>query len=210
MKQRYGYPLLFEPGTKWVYGPSIDWAGLVVMRLTKQTLEDFFIDNIYKPLGIKDLTFWPKKRPELADRMVKLSFRMEDGTLEPYALDINAGAEDCFGGQGLYGSMAEYVKILHSILKDDGKLLKPQTRKIMFEPQLDAKREKALKHVMKGPTGAFFVGEYDLSIPMNWGIGGLLFMADDQGRRKAGTLQWSGMPNTFWVSGIYHLNIPYH
>ncbi|QIW94736.1 hypothetical protein AMS68_000254 [Peltaster fructicola] len=198
--ERFGFPLLYEPGTKWSYGSAIDWAGLVLMRLTNKSLEEIFNENIFRPLGIKDATFFLETRPDMAARMCKISFRNEDGGLDPYDLsNINDGATECFGGQGMYASMSEYVKILHSIVKDDGKLLKPETRKIMFEPQLNENLEKSLKHVMRGPTGAYFVGEYDLNLPANWGIGGLLFMADDAGRRKKYTLQWSGMPNTYWI-----------
>lgn len=34
-------PLLFEPGTSFQYGLSIDWAGVLVMRLTDMNLEDY-------------------------------------------------------------------------------------------------------------------------------------------------------------------------
>ena len=197
----HGYPLLFEPGTSWVYGSSIDWAGLVIMRLTKKTLEELFAEYIYKPLGIKDMTFFIQNRPDLQSRRLGVSWRTDDGGLEPTSLmDINADCDDCFGGQGLFASMSEYIKILNSIVSDDGKLLKPETRALMFTPQLDEARAKALVKVMKGPAGAFFVGEYDTEIPVNWGIGGLLFLKDGDGCRKKGTLQWSGMFNTYWVS----------
>jgi CubicO group peptidase (beta-lactamase class C family) len=38
--ERFGYPLIFEPGTNWIYGPGIDWAGKLVERVTGQTLEE--------------------------------------------------------------------------------------------------------------------------------------------------------------------------
>lgn len=200
--ERFDYPLLFEPGDKWNYGASIDWAGLVIMRITNSTLEDFFQKNIFAPLGITSATFWPEKHPELAGRMLKISWRNDDGQLERYdGLNINEAATDCFGGQGLYSTMGDYAKILRAILKNDGTLLKPETRAMMFTSQLNQAQADSLAEVMQGPAGAFFVGEFSDTVPVNWGIGGMLFLKDDDGRRKAGTLQWSGMPNTFWVRG---------
>lgn len=29
------HPLRFDPGTKWIYGLGIDWAGILVMRLNQ-------------------------------------------------------------------------------------------------------------------------------------------------------------------------------
>jgi CubicO group peptidase (beta-lactamase class C family) len=52
-------PLIFEPDEGWVYGYGIDWAGLAVMRATKQTLEEYMSENIWKPCGMASTTFQP-------------------------------------------------------------------------------------------------------------------------------------------------------
>lgn len=40
MEERYGYPLVFEPGTSWAYGAGIDWAGMLLERTVGKTLEE--------------------------------------------------------------------------------------------------------------------------------------------------------------------------
>ena len=47
-------PLLFEPGTQWIYGTSVDWLGRMVEKLSGQNLEEYFRDHIFTPLGMTD------------------------------------------------------------------------------------------------------------------------------------------------------------
>ena len=54
---RLDLPLLFEPGTSWIYGMSIDYAGVLVSRLSNLTLEEYVQKNILDVLGIKNITF---------------------------------------------------------------------------------------------------------------------------------------------------------
>ncbi len=50
-------PLLFEPGTRWHYGTSLDWAGKLVEKISALTLEQYFQNNILQPLGMKSTSF---------------------------------------------------------------------------------------------------------------------------------------------------------
>jgi CubicO group peptidase (beta-lactamase class C family) len=47
-------PLIFEPGTRWQYGTSLDWTGRLVETVSGQTLEQYFQANILKPLVMSD------------------------------------------------------------------------------------------------------------------------------------------------------------
>ena len=59
---------------------------------------------------------------------------------------ILSQATEGMGGIGLYTSMASYIKILHSLLINDGKLLRPETvDKFIFEPQLSASSRESLQ-----------------------------------------------------------------
>ncbi|TVY85227.1 Acyltransferase LovD [Lachnellula suecica] len=55
----YDTPLVFEPGTAWQYGIGIDWAGELVMRVTGLSLNDYFLQNIFEPLGLKNINLFP-------------------------------------------------------------------------------------------------------------------------------------------------------
>jgi len=60
-----GAPLLYEPGTKWLYSTSMDWAGKLVERITGVRLEEYMKKDIWAPLGTTDITFWPETNPTL-------------------------------------------------------------------------------------------------------------------------------------------------
>ena len=183
-----------------MYGPSIDWAGKLIERVTNQTLEEYMKKNMFEPLGITRTTFFPYENAELKERVPGFTVRTPDGRLivnnDPF---LNTGSKDAFGGHGAYATMGDYIKVQHSILADDGKLLKPTTVDLMFTPQLSEASREGLKAFRHSPFAAMMIGENDPEIEVDWGIGGILFMQDDQGRRKKGTLNWGGAMNSFWL-----------
>ena len=50
-------PLLHQPGTAWEYNLSTDVLGRVVEVASGQTLDEFFRDRIFQPLGMLDTYF---------------------------------------------------------------------------------------------------------------------------------------------------------
>ncbi|MDA4809725.1 serine hydrolase, partial [Enterobacter hormaechei] len=72
-------PLEFEPGVGWSYGLGIDWAGILVERVTGSTLGSYFQEHIFAPLGITSLTFIPT--PEVLERLMKETWRDDAGNL---------------------------------------------------------------------------------------------------------------------------------
>lgn len=199
---RFSYPLIFQPGTAWSYGSGIDWAGLVIERLTKSTLEEFMKTNIWDPLGLKTMTFFPAKREGLEERVPTLSVRGPDGKLYPFKEPfLNTGATGCFGGSGGYAALGEYRTFLLSLLRNDGKVLRPESVDELFRPQLTAPQAKAFKEFLLGPMGAFFIGEFKPEeYKHDFGFGGVVFVDGyEDGRRKAGALSWGGVANTFWM-----------
>jgi hypothetical protein len=43
------------------------------------------------------------------------------------------------------------------------------------------------------------IGEFNKDVPVDHGLGGVVFLKDDVGRRKKGTMSWGGMVNPFWM-----------
>lgn len=201
VEEAWTQPLIYEPGTSWLYSTSVDWAGKLVERITGQTLEEYMNDKIWKPLGIKDMTFWPEQHPDMKSRMVSMTIR-DEGTgnviHDPDGPKLPRG-KDCFGGHGASASMPDYFKILQSLLVDDEKLLKRSTTAQMFQPQLTKESQEAQKQLMAKPDNTMaFVGEFPKHVPVDWGIGGILTKEADEGWRGQNTLIWSGLPNLFW------------
>ncbi|KAF7952358.1 uncharacterized protein EAE97_001855 [Botrytis byssoidea] len=208
-------PLLFEPGTSWTYGYSLEWVSVLVTRLNNgQSLEDYAQTHIFNPLNINDITFHRDRKSHVQKKLVKMTFRSGLDNPKPILAFPSKGngkvewtdenlyiieQKDCFGGHGLAGSASSYLKILLSLLRDDEILLKKSTTAEMFKSQIS---ENAVKNMCAGFVAAdFFQGKFSSQPPgrkLNHGLGGLLIEEDVEGGKKKGTLTWSGMPNLLW------------
>lgn len=60
-------PLVHQPGTKWEYGINIDWAGILLERATKMSLNDHIQKNIMQPLGLQNINMLPT--PEMKKQL---------------------------------------------------------------------------------------------------------------------------------------------
>lgn len=197
-------PLVFEPGEEWEYGTGLDWAGQMVERANGgKKLETYFKDNIWDPLDIRTMTFHLEKKEEVRSELVDMTARVpQTGVLVHSGSHIIADpAKDALGGAGLYGDALGYLRILASILRDDGKLLKSASIKEMFQPQLSDKTKESLMQKLKENS-------IDEGTPLTWGLGGVYNFANfKDGRRKKGSLAWGGMPNLYWVRHLTRLTI---
>jgi CubicO group peptidase (beta-lactamase class C family) len=176
-------PLVAQPGASWAYGPSIDFAGLLVERLSGKSLEEYMKENIWEPLGIKDMTFYLSKRPDLKARMADMSIRNEEGKVRftdgkmPYVDADGNEAEDCMGGQGCFTSAEEYVKVLQAILTTDEneKILKKASVEEFFKPQLG-----------KGSAGMLNMVLQDDMVRQIYLITCMKYRADSPGKQRNG------------------------
>ncbi|HSH94078.1 MAG TPA: serine hydrolase domain-containing protein [Roseimicrobium sp.] len=56
-------PLLWEPGGKYLYSNAgINTAARIIEVVTGKKYESFMDTRLFKPLGMKDTTFWPSKK----------------------------------------------------------------------------------------------------------------------------------------------------
>ncbi|KAI0142459.1 beta-lactamase/transpeptidase-like protein [Hypoxylon sp. NC0597] len=180
--EAFDLPLLYEPGE----------GG--------KSLEDFMRQNIFEPLGMNSTTFFPRNHPNIEARRVPTAYREDPvGPVveKPGDTWLTEGKKEPFGGQGLFSTMPDYIKLLHSLLLDDEKVLKKETTALMFKPQLSPKSKEALLGVMKDP--ALLIGDFPITNEYDWGLGGILIDGDKHDYRRRGTLIWAGAANLFWV-----------
>ncbi|MEO8765723.1 MAG: serine hydrolase domain-containing protein [Ginsengibacter sp.] len=57
MKLLAKQPLAFQPGEKWQYGLNSDLLGCLIEVISGQSLEDYFREKIFEPLGMNDSYF---------------------------------------------------------------------------------------------------------------------------------------------------------
>jgi hypothetical protein len=151
---------------------------------------------------MSSVTFDMESRPDLVARKVDMSLRLPTGQLMhlPTPLYPSPAQDDC-GGVGGYSSAPDYMKMLTSLLRDDGKLLKSSSIEEMFKPQLPD--PKYLEQVMQVPElHGLFAGNFPMGLKVDYGLGGMLSLEPLPTGRCAGAMQWGGMPNLFWVSKI--------
>lgn len=205
--ERFGYPIVYEPGTSWEYSSALDWAGRMVERVNdNQSLTEYLLANVLKPLDITDVTFHIDAQREMQDRMADLSIRdPEQGNKVKYAENDLTKDEsiDDMGGGGAFASPASFMKILRTLLANDGKVLRPDTVDQMFEPQLNDAGQRALMEKLQIPAVNAVYGALPPEVKKNWAFAGLMNCDDIQDRRKAGSVSWIGLPNMSWVGRPY-------
>jgi CubicO group peptidase (beta-lactamase class C family) len=103
-------PLLFQPGTEWAYSHATDVLGRVVEVASGMTLDQFFAERIFGPLGMVDTAFSVPEAehsrlaalytPDPATGRARRIDAMGDRALEPPAY--------LSGGGGLMTTAADY------------------------------------------------------------------------------------------------------
>lgn len=213
--EKFYCPLATQPGTFWSYNSGHDWACKVVEKLTGRTMEEFIRTNICGPLGITSMTYWPEKHSGLRKRLLLASKRGKDA--RPFKAALTGGVPDaddaplfpmpewppvknteCFGGEGLHSSVPDYLKVLHSLLANDQKLLKAESVTQLFTPQFSPAVREQLNATWRTGFGSLAPGDYPSHIGLDWGLGAMLSTEEDPGWRSKGTLSWSGIANCFW------------
>jgi CubicO group peptidase (beta-lactamase class C family) len=143
-----------QPGSMWEYGINMDVAGLLLERLTGQTLGEYFAQNVFEPLGISadSATFFPAKEVQknvahMHQRDGEGNLKERDHVFKDALQQASKEEQDKFfqsGGAGLWSRPKEYVKILATLLNDGkspttGKtILKKETVDLMWENQIPA------------------------------------------------------------------------
>ena len=74
-------PVMFEPGSHWLYGFGSEITGVLVETWTGKPLREVFRERIIEPLGLEDTDTFI--RPENRDRVVTSYHKNADGSLEP-------------------------------------------------------------------------------------------------------------------------------
>ena len=133
MKVLATIPLLYQPGAEFEYGLSIDLLGYLVEVVSGMSLNEFFSERIFKPIGMNDTHFFiPEAKRE---RLATVYERTKDGPItrkspEPtvegsltYSTDYPyKGPRTYFsGGGGLVSTAPDYVRFAQMML-NGGKL----------------------------------------------------------------------------------------
>ena len=201
-------PLVNQPGTVWNYGLSIDVLGRLVEVVSGKTLDGFFEDRIFKPLGMVDSGFYVPR--EKWDRVTALYTLNDDKTIKrstaPPQESYKKPAVLLLGGAGLVSTTMDYARFCQ-MLANGG--------------ELDGARILSRKSVEL--MGTDHLGEMPRIGILQPGYGFGLTFAVNLGPGKTGALgsegeyNWGGAAGTrFWIDpkeqmiGVFMIQILPH
>jgi CubicO group peptidase (beta-lactamase class C family) len=216
LKQSLNYPLGFDPGTKWGYGPSTDWLGQVVEAVSGKRIDACCKEFLFEPLGLKDTLF--ECTGAHRERLVTAHAHDETGALVATELEAPSEPEIYGMGHALFSTAPDYMRFLRMLLNggelDGTRILKPETVAMMCENHIgDLTMEKM--ETVAPPLSASV--DFFPSVTKKWGLGFMYNEEDIPGMRSAGTQSWAGVLNThmWWdrttgVAGIIFMqHIPF-
>ena len=192
-------PLLFEPGEQWLYSTGIDWIGRIVERLSGKTLEAYFHDHIFGPTGMVDTSYNPAE--DRQRRMTLVHRRRPDGTFQVEPVQPPTSVTQFIGGGGLASTAPDYTRFLQMLLNqgsvNGARIVSAETVASMGRNHIGRVGVRAVKTAMPERSSDFtFVADGR----DKWGIGFMITVAEQPGKRAAGSLSWGGINNTyFWI-----------
>lgn len=201
-------PLIFEPGDSFSYGYCIDWAGLLIERVTGSGLDTYFQQNIFAPLKITNMAFYPTK--DVVEKKMWVCVRV-DGELRvtPHGFGLERAEnpeeiELLLGGGALYGSQKEYLAFLRGVLRSDPRyqgtghrLLSPRGYAELFTSSVPPAGTQMLSAMVNA-----WIPHPPLATPetINHSVGFALTLEDIPDRRRAGSGFWGGACKTnYWI-----------
>jgi methyl acetate hydrolase len=208
-------PLVADPGSKFVYGISLDWLGKVVEAVAGKGLDEVVREGITGPLGMDDTMF--KLDDARLDNAVRVHTKSEDGKWASAGLILNQSPDWWSAGHGLYSTPRDFIRFERALLRggelDGARILEESTVDAAFSNQIGELDFPAEIPTADPPiTDSLNVGP-----GCKWGYGLLLNTTDLPGRRRAGTGAWAGLFNThFFIdrttgicASIYTNSLPF-
>ena len=182
-------PLLYQPGTRWVYSVSHDLQAALVERLSGMKFEDFMSSRIFKPLDMKDATLGV---PALDISRLTTSYGVKEGKLAPADKPATSSYKGVYGGSSLTSSARDYLRFAQMLANggqlDGVRLLAPGTVRLMSSNHL--------------PDGVWMdMGDSSVNTGTGYGLG-VSVLVDPVRRGKLGSkgeFGWSGAASTHFI-----------
>lgn len=197
------YPLLFQPGEQWLYGPSVDMQALIVERVSGQPFDEYLHKHVLSPLGMDKTRYFVPEADR--NRLSAVYQRDANGDLNQMAADealaFNTN-EQVFtpGGWGLTSTLDDYMTFARMLLNKGSlkgvKVLQPETVRLMATNQLDESITERSWLPSKGQVGFGINFAVRLRPPAT----------AQENNGAVGEYFWDGAASTlFWVDPINKL-----
>jgi CubicO group peptidase (beta-lactamase class C family) len=187
-------PLLYQPGTRWEYGISMDVLGRLVEVVSGQPLDVFMQKRIFDPLKMVDTGFFVPD--EKMARLATCYTYVQGKPLSPLppARGIDAYRRGknriLSGGGGLVSTASDYLRFATMLLRggelDGVRILGPRTVALMRTNQLPPGVEPADWGGKNGGNGYGFTMSVTTDVARTTGYG------------SVGDFGWDGAASTFF------------
>ena len=184
-------PLLWQPGTVWDYGFGLDVLGLLIERVSEQSLGAYLHERVWQPLGMVDTGFVIP--PEKAARYAK-ALPNDPDTGKPQKVEPDATKPTKFecGGGCAASTASDYLRFA-VMLMDKGKfgdkrIIGRKTAEYMLSNQLGPEIRNLIGNA--DPTRADYGFGLGLAVRTTAGVVRLM--------GSVGDFSWPGASGTNW------------
>lgn len=202
MNGAFKAPLEFEPGERWQYGISMDWVGKLVEAVSDQSLEVYFREHIFAPLGMSNSGFLISSAQK--QRVATMHNRQADGSLKAAPFEINQRPEFFMGGGGAFSTPRDYMALLQMLINGGRyrgeQILRADTVAAMFQNHIGDLLVTEMKTAQPAWSNSFdqFPG-----MRHKWGLSFDINTQPGPHGRSAGSISWAGLLNSyFWVDPV--------
>jgi methyl acetate hydrolase len=208
-KQEWQLPLLSDPGEQWHYGPSTAVLGMIVEKVSGQTLEDYFQQHIFKPLGMTDTSY---AVPEGKRERIPANHQRENGRWVevPRRQPVPSTPTPPFlGDGGLYSTVSDYGKFMQMFLNNgragSATILKPATVKEMEANNIGSVIVELQPITNPSQSKPFPLGAGHDKFGLGFEVAAGPQAA---GYRSNGSVSWAGIFNTeFWIDPVKKVGV---
>jgi methyl acetate hydrolase len=208
-KLEWELPLVNDPGDKWNYGPSTAVLGMIVEKISGESLEVYFQQHIFVPLGMVDTSYAVTlaKQSRLATLHVRKAGVLQEQPRKAIAAVPTAPFR---GDGGLYSTAHDYGRFMQMLLNGghlgSAKILSADSVKMMGENNIGSIFVELHQAADESISKPFPLGAgHD-----KFGLGFQIASGDPKYAkfRSPGSMSWAGLYNTeFWIDPQQHIGV---
>jgi CubicO group peptidase (beta-lactamase class C family) len=203
MQKLASVPLLFQPGTRWLYGPSVDVQAYLVELLSGMPFDRYLQQAIFTPLRMRDTGYVLSAADR--GRIAALYEWHEDGSLsrdpDDVALEFNSRDWPMKpGSYGLISTLDDYMRFARMLQNggelDGTRILRPETIALMSTDAMPKEVTDVSWLPSKGQVGFGIDFAVRIRPPVN----------AQEASGAVGEFFWDGAADTlFWVDRAHKI-----
>jgi CubicO group peptidase (beta-lactamase class C family) len=198
MKNLGGLPSIYQPGESWLYHTGSEILGVLIARASGQTLETFFRERIFAPLGMKDTAFSvPADKLDRFGPCYSLDPRTKKlNVTDPAAGQWSRPPKFPAGGGGLVSTVDDYLAFARMLLNNgqyggqsadqsgQKRIVSASSVEMMTTNQITPEQQEMGRLILGPNTG--------------WGFGVSVLVKPDGLAARPGRYGWNGGLGSSW------------